>query len=150
MSDLLCAMTGYLFSDHNHIGRHLTSDLLHYSSTTFSSKILIEIVENCAGPLEPHVVIFIGHGDPSDQPLDANSILTLEFCILEVDVMNDLCDGSERRVVESHPFDQNFQSAPITLMREFRFKHVKPHLIRHRFVAFCRNKLEARLWIDET
>src|SRR4030095_2248054 len=119
------------------------------SAGTFSSEILIEVVENCACPLKPQVVVFVGHGDPGDQPLYSDSFRPLKLRVFEIDVIPHLRNGNERRIAESTSPDQDFQSAPITLVREFCFEHVKTHFIWQWFVTFCRNKLQLRGWIDE-
>jgi len=85
----------------------------------------------------------MSHADAGDQPLYSRRLLTAELRVLEINVVNDLSDGTESRISEPTPLHQNFQRAAIAFVREFGVKHVKAEFTSKRLVVFCRHKLEA-------
>src|SRR6266545_8008869 len=58
----------------------------------------IEVVEHFSAARDPLQVICRRQRDAVDQCPDADGFIAAEFVVLEIDVVDDLCDGAERRV----------------------------------------------------
>src|ERR1043166_803350 len=118
-------------------------------AAALSSKIFVEIVENCSCPLQSRFVVFVSHGDTRYELLDAGRLLTAKLRIFQINVMNNFRNSVGGWIINSGPFDQNLQSATVTLMRELRIEHVEAKFVRQHFVSLCRNELEFCIAIDE-
>ena len=72
-----------------------------------------------------------------------------ELGVLEVDVVHDLADGGERRVVQARPGQQHLEGAAVALVGELALVHVEPQVARLGHVALGGDELEPGLRIDE-
>src|ERR1700752_1304579 len=93
-------------------------------SATFPLEILVQVIKDSVATTQPGLVVLMSHSDSGNQPLDPNGLLTLKLRVLEIDVMHYLCDWAKSRIIDSSALDQNFQSAAVALMREFRLEHI--------------------------
>src|SRR5262249_2457171 len=105
--------------------------------------------EHGAGALEPDLVLLVSQADAGHQPLEAERVLPAELCVLEVDVVDDLGDGPESRVLEAEAREQHLERAAISFMRELGLEHVEAELARLVPVVFRRDELEPSVAIDE-
>src|SRR4029077_14902560 len=94
-------------------------------TAAFSSEIFIEVVENGASPFQSRQIVFVSHGDTGYQLLDARCLLAAKLPILQIDVMDNLCDSADGGLVNSRAFHQHLQGATVTLMRKLRLEHIK-------------------------
>src|SRR5262245_48354146 len=81
--------------------------------------------------------------------LDPLRLRQLELRVLEVDVMHDLGDRPECVILETKPFDEDFEGAAVAFMRVLRFEHVEANLPGLRPIALACDELEGRVSIDE-
>src|SRR5262249_7452910 len=81
---------------------------------------------------------------------DADSFMTAEFIVLEVDVVNDLRNGAESRIFGPDTIEQYFKRAFVALVCKLSLEHVEAQLTFVWAIALARNELEARIWVDQT
>ena len=55
-------------------------------------------------------------------------LVAAELAVAQIEVVDDLADGGERRVVESHPLDEHLERAAVADVRELGLEHVEPQL----------------------
>src|SRR2546425_13325544 len=91
----------------------------------------------------------MSEADAGDEMVDPGRLGQLEFQVLEIDVVHDLGDRSERRILEAEPFDENLEGTAVALMCVFRFEHVETHLTSLWPVSLACDELEACLGIYE-
>src|SRR5262249_25890244 len=73
-----------------------------------------------------------------------------KFRFLQIDVVDDLRNSSQRVVANVETIEQHFECAEISFMRKFRIEHVKAQFIRLRPIAFGSDELESRVRIDKS
>ena len=72
-------------------------------SARFFAKILVRIIEDRGAALDPRKIVFLRHADAGDHVGNAGSLVAAELAILQVDVVNDLGNGNEGRVIQPDP-----------------------------------------------
>src|SRR5215472_1219266 len=87
--------------------------------------------------------------DPRDQHLQARRLLAGELAVLEIDVVDDLGDLAETRLLEPAPRQQHLEAAAVALMGELGGEHVEAQLARLRLIAPGWHEFELRLRVDE-
>src|SRR5439155_13129485 len=92
------------------------------------SEHLVEIVEHLRASRDPLQVIRRGQRDAIDQRANADSFVAAEFAVPEIDVMNDFCDRTKRRIVQCNTIEQHFEGAFVADMRELRLEHIEAQL----------------------
>ena len=81
---------------------------------------------------------------------DTARFFAAEFFVFEVNVVNDLTDGVERRIGKTGSRQENFESAAVALMSEFGLEHIEAQLARLRGIAFARHELEPGILVNKT
>src|SRR6202008_435756 len=94
----------------------------------FSLEIFVQVSENGIATTQPDLVVLVSHSNSGNQPLDSKGLLTLKLRVLEIDVMYDFCYWSKGGIIHCCALDQNFQSAVVALVREFRLEHIEAQL----------------------
>src|SRR5262245_3649916 len=110
----------------------------------------VEIVEHFGAACDALQVIRRRKRNAVDQCPDANGFIAAEFVVLEVDVVNDLRNGAERRILARDAIEQHLEGALVALVREFRLEHVEAQLAFGSAIALAGDELEARVRVDET
>src|SRR5215467_10911929 len=111
---------------------------------------LIEAVEHFRAARDPLQVIRRGQRDAVDQGPHADRFVAAELVVLEVNVVNDLGDGAQRRILGRDAIEQHLEGALVALMCELGLEHVEAQLAFDRAIALAGNELEARIRVDET
>ncbi len=62
-------------------------------------EIFVEVVEHLGASHNPFRIIPRRDSDAFDQRSDAGDFGAAELAVLQIDVMDDLCDGAQRRVL---------------------------------------------------
>src|SRR5262249_40546463 len=122
---------------------------LFWRRRPLAAEIFVEIVEDLAAARDPLRVILGGDADALDQRPDARDFGAAELAVLQVDVVNDLADGAQRRVLELAALEEHLERALVALMGELGLEHVEAQFAGVGAVAFARHELELRLRIDE-
>src|SRR5262249_61574821 len=73
-----------------------------------------------------------------------------ELAVLQIDVVHDLADRAQRRVLDRRIVEQHLERAAVSLMRELRVIHVEADLAATGPIPPRRHELEARVRVDET
>src|SRR5262245_65221235 len=120
-----------------------------FPSTTFAAEVLVEAIENRAAVCQPFFIVPVGHREARDQRLDARDLRPAELTVLQVDVVNDLRDGTERRIVEPEACQEDLEGALVPIVRELGLEHVEAELAGSRRVTLRDDELEARIGVDE-
>src|SRR5215470_527652 len=115
----------------------------------FPLRVLVQIIKHGFTPSEPSLVILMSHTDACYQPLYPKRLLAAKFGIFEINVVDNLGDWAKTRIIESGPFDQNFQRAAIAFMGVLRLEHIEPQLTGQWLVSLCRNELELCIRINK-
>ena len=102
-----------------------------------AGKGAVEIVENGAAALQALVVVGAGRGDAGDQAADAGRFLAAVLAVLQVDVVDDLADRGQRRIVETGLGQQHLEGAAVAVVRELALEHVEAQLARLRLRSRC-------------
>src|SRR5207237_7595885 len=89
------------------------------------------------------------HGDAVDQVLETGVIRPAVPLVLQIDVVDDLGDGPQRRVGDLEAREQHLERAELALVRELAVEHVEAQLAWLVAVLARRHELELRLGIDE-
>src|SRR6185312_8866852 len=113
------------------------------------AEALIQTVEHRARLFYARVVVALPGANAGDDMRNADRLLAHELAILEIDVVNDLCDGRERGVVQPRAFQEHFEGALVAFMRDLALEHVEADLGRFRPVVLFRDELELGRRIDE-
>src|SRR4029453_15941691 len=98
---------------------------------------------------QPLLVVALAGGDARHDDADAGRLLATVLAVLEVDVVDDLADGVERRVVQAGALQQHLEGAAVALVGVLALEHVEAHPARARQVGPAGHELEARARIDE-
>src|SRR5436190_1290052 len=118
-------------------------------SPSLSAEVLVEVVEHGGPTLEPGLVIPVAHGDARDQPVDAGRLGATELPVFQIDVVDDLGDGTHRRIVYPEPGEQDLEGAEIALVRELGLEHVEAELAALGTVSLARYEFEPRLRVND-
>ncbi len=110
---------------------------------------MIEIVEDGSALRDPLLVALVRHGDAGDQAGDARRFLAAELAVLEIDVVDDLGDGLQRRIGYAGAGEQDLEAAAVALMGDLAFEHVEAQLPRLRHIALARHEADDGIGIDE-
>src|SRR6266545_300227 len=110
----------------------------------------IEVVEHFSAARDALQIIWCRQRDAVDHCPDADGFIAPEFIVLEVDVVNDLRDGAQRRVLRCDAIEQHLEGALVALMCELGLEHVEAQLTFGGAIALAGNELEARVRVDET
>src|SRR4051812_48424651 len=121
---------------------------LPFPSAAPPPEILVEIVEDGAGALQPDLVLGMRHGDAVDQVLEAGVVRPPVLLVLQVDVVDDLPDGAQRRVGDLEARQQHLEGAELPLVGELTVEHVEAQLALAVAVVPRRDELELRLRVD--
>src|SRR5262249_20119860 len=78
-------------------GRHSSASS---PSAAYLPEIVVEIVEHLGAARDLIRIILRSDGDALDERSDTRDLGAAEFVVLEVDVVDDLGDGAERRLLE--------------------------------------------------
>src|SRR5207247_331753 len=97
-------------------------------SPSLSAEVLVEVVEHGGPTLEPGLVIPVAHGDARDQPVDAGRLGATELPVFQIDVVDDLGDGTHCRIVYREPGEQDLEGAGIALVRDLGVAHAEAEL----------------------
>src|SRR5689334_7332007 len=89
------------------------------------TEIGIEGIERLRAACDALVVVGGCHGDAGDQARDAGGLLAAVLGVLEIDVVDDLGDGSERCVFQAAALQQHLEGAAVALMRVLGIEHVE-------------------------
>src|SRR3954452_24468777 len=122
---------------------------IKFSSAALLAEGLVEVGGHGAAARDPLVVLAIGRADPGDQGANAGCLLAPELLVLEVDVVDDLADGAQRRVAEAGTAQEDLERAAVPLVGELGFEHVEAQLAGIRHIAFGRHELKPGLRVDE-
>jgi hypothetical protein len=98
---------------------------------------------------EARFVVRVGGAKSSDEAIDARGFWPPVFPVLEVDVVDDLGDLVQGRIVQVEALHQHLEGAAIALVGVLRLEHVEAQLAGRRLVALAGHELEARLLVDE-
>src|SRR5436190_52160 len=90
------------------------------------------------------------HGDAGHQPLDSLNLGSSELRVLEIDVVNDLGDGTQGSIFGLELLDEDLERAAVPVVGVLRLEHVEPQFSRLGPVASAGDELEARLGVDES
>src|SRR5215210_8767667 len=93
------------------------------SSAALLAEGLVEVVQHGTAARDPLVVLAIRRADPGNQGANAGCLLAPELLVLEVDVVHDLADGAQRRVIEAGAAQQDLECAAVALVRELGSVH---------------------------
>src|SRR5207245_4539408 len=88
--------------------------------------------------------------DATDDTLAPRRFVPSEFPVLAVDVVHELRERRERRVLEAEPSQERLERASVPFMRVLRLEHVEAQLAWRRRVVLRRDESESRGGIDET
>src|SRR5262245_5856823 len=109
----------------------------------------VQIIKHCCATFDSLSIVLACDRESLDQTRDSVHLGPPELRILEVDVVDDLADGCERRIVEAGARQQHLEGAAVAVMGELTFEHVEAQLAGFRDVAPARYELESCLWVDE-
>ena len=118
-------------------------------SASPSAEVRVGVVEHGGPTLEPGLVIPVAHGDARDQPVDAGSLGATELPVLQIDVVDDLGDGTHCRIVYREAGAQDLEGAEIALVRELGLEHVEAELAVLGTVSLARYEFEPRLRVND-
>src|SRR5439155_23027629 len=76
-------------------------------------------------------------------------LLSAESRVLQIDVVHDLGERTQRVVAKLETLDQYLEGAAVALVRELAFIHIEPHLPVGGVVILPRDESESGLRIDE-
>src|SRR5882762_8370324 len=118
-------------------------------SPALAFEVLVQIVQDGTGALQPHLVLGMRHGDAVDQVLESGIVGTVVLLVLEIDVVDDLRDRPQRGVGDLKARQQHLERAELSLVRELAVEHVETQLASLVAILARRHELELRLGIDE-
>src|SRR5262249_2973647 len=114
-----------------------------------STEVGVEVIEERGSAGHALVVGRMCEADPGDDVLDSLRLRKAELGILEIDVVNDLCDRTERCVLNVEPIDEDLERATVPLVGVLRFEHVETQFACFRSVTFACDELETRVRIEK-
>ena len=112
---------------------------MNRSAAAFA-EILVKIVEHRSAALDPLGIVLACQAKAADQMGNAAGLFPGEFRILEVDVVNDLADRGERRIVQTGLGQQDFERAAVALVGVLGLEHVETQLAGPRARSPCRGR----------
>ena len=112
-------------------------------------KVFVQRVEHGPAAREALLVVAMRRRYTRDQGVDASELLASELRVLQIDVMNDLRERTERGVVEPETRDEDLERAAVTIVRELGLEHVEADLTAFGTVTAGRHELELGAGIDE-
>src|ERR1700751_1631478 len=112
-------------------------------------EIFVEVVEDLGAARNALRIVLARDTDAFDQRSDAGDFGAAELAVLEIDVMDDLGDGAQRRVLQRAPLQQHFERAFVALVRELGLEHVEAQLAFVGAIALAGYEFEMRLGGDE-
>src|SRR5262249_8368892 len=130
------------FSSRGSFGRRFLS--------AFLPEVLVKVVEDLRAPRNPFRVVLCRDADAFDQRPDAGDLGAAELAVFEIDVMDDLRDGAQRRVLQRAALQQHFERAFVALVGELGFEHVEAQFAFAGAISLAGYEFEVRLRIDET
>src|SRR5205823_3046567 len=80
---------------------------------------------------------------------DADCLGATELPVLQIDVVDDLRDGTHCRIVYREPGAQDLEGAEIALVRELGLEHVEAELARLGTISLARYEFEPRVRVDD-
>src|SRR5215813_5325554 len=125
------------------------SSFEHGYLTTFFPEIFVEVVENFGAARDPLRVVLGRDADAFDQRSDAGDFGAAELAVLEIDVVDDLRDGAQRRVLQGAALQQHLERAFVALVGELGLEHVEAQLAFVGAIALAGYEFETRFGIDE-
>src|SRR5262249_52218380 len=115
------------------------------SPSPLLAEALIGVAEDHRAALDARGIVLLRGADPVDQERDAGGLAAAELAVLEINVVHDLGDGAQGRILEAEPLEQNLERAFVALMGELALEHVEPQLAGARLVFLRRDEFEFRL-----
>ena len=120
------------------------------SPAALSSRIeTVECVEDDGTLLDAILILGAHPGSSCDEVLHASHLLAAELGLLEIDVVNDVRHGAQRRVVDRESAQHHLEPAKVAVVGELGVEHIEAKLSHGRSVAAGRDELERGLRIDE-
>src|SRR2546426_7875974 len=89
------------------------------------------------------------HRDPGNQAINPDGLRPPELSVLQIDVVDDLCDRTQGGVVYPEPGEQDLEGAEVALVRELGLEHVEAELASLGTVSLTRHELEPRIRVDD-
>src|SRR5262245_35505206 len=126
------------------------SSFEHGFLSTFFPEVLVEVIEDLGAARNPFRVVLGRDADAFQQRPDAGDFGATELAVLEIDVMDDLRDGAQRRVLQRAPLQQHFERAFVALVGELGLEHVEAQLAFAGALPLAGYEFAVRLRIDET
>src|SRR5256885_1544173 len=83
-------------------------------------RLRVQTVEQCRAAFEPRGIIRGRCNDSGEHALDAHGVLTAKLAVVEVDVVHDLGELGECRIIELESTEQCLEGAAVALMRVLR------------------------------
>src|SRR5216684_4044816 len=108
-----------------------------------------QIIKDCGSSLQTLIVVRIVRADPGDQRINARRFGTLEFAVLQIDVVYDFRDRPQRADIWYQVRDKNLERAAIALVRELGIEHVESYLALFGAIAARRHEPEFPVGVDE-
>src|SRR4029453_5024657 len=97
----------------------------------------------------PFRVVLGREADAFQQRPNARDFGAAELAVLEIDVMDDLGDGAQRRVLQRAALQQHLERAFVALVSELGLEHVEAQLALVGAIALAGYEFETRFGIDE-
>src|SRR5689334_2609873 len=79
-------------------------------------EILVEAVESLRTTRDSLRIVGGRHSNASDEPCDARRFLATEFCILQINIVDDLADRPEGGILEIAAREQRLERAAIAFV----------------------------------
>jgi len=85
----------------------------------------VQVVEKLRAPLQAFLIRDVGLGQAVDQGRNTAGFRPRELAVLEVDVVHDLADDGEGRIVKSALLEKDLERAPVAFVGELRLEHIE-------------------------
>src|ERR1700704_3294612 len=95
------------------------------SSVALLAEVFVKVVEHRSASRDTLLIIFVGHREAGNEMSNAARLLAAEFGVLQVNVVHDVADRAERRVVKAGSREQHLERAAIPLMGKLGIEHIK-------------------------
>src|SRR5262245_50509283 len=92
------------------------------------AEVLVEVIEDRPAVGDALLVLRIGRANSRDEASDACRLLASELRLLQVDVMDDLGNGMERRIGEARPAQEDLEAAAVSFMGDYSLDHIDSQL----------------------
>src|SRR3546814_5825784 len=113
-------------------------------------KISVEMVEGGGGARDPVEIVNARRADAIEDGAQAGGLGPVELAVGNVELVDQLADRGQCRIIEAGAQHQRLEAAAILLMGELGIGHVEPELARLGHIALAADELEAHLGIDAT